>query len=114
MAGRTWTYYKKNPEAYKRKKIYDAKLQKRCDQVKKRVEANKKNRDASTYGNGDGLDYDHAVDGFVSESTNRGRKEKSRKKGFKRRKKKEKCKCNCKRKCKCRTHKKIKNSKKNK
>lgn len=110
MAGRTWTYYKKNPEAYKRKKIYDAKLQKRSDQVRKRVEANKANRDAGTYGNGDDLDYDHCEGKMIPKEKNRGRK------GEGGRKSKEKCGCSskCKKKCRCRHHKKVKDSKKKK
>ncbi len=49
---------------------------------------NKKNRENGTYGNGDGMDVSHQNDGSTkseSESTNRGRREKSRKKGSKRR-----------------------------
>lgn len=54
---------------------------------KYRAELNKYNRDKGTYGNGDGKDASHKggkIAGFESESKNRGRREKSRKKGSKR------------------------------
>lgn len=53
-----------------------------------RAALNKKNRENGTYGNGDGKDLSHQPDGSTkseSESKNRGRREKSRKKGSKRR-----------------------------
>ena len=84
---RTAKYYSKNADARKKKLKYDKEFQKRPKQVKKRVEANRANRKAGTYGNGDGKDYDHAVGRMVSESTNRGRKgEGGRKKKVKYRK----------------------------
>ena len=49
-----------------------------------RAKLNKYNRDKGTYGNGDGKDASHKngkITGFVDESTNRGKREKSRKKG---------------------------------
>ena len=55
--------------------------------IANRVELNKINREAGTYGNGDGLDVSHKPDGSTtmeSEGANRGRKEKSRLKGSKR------------------------------
>ena len=65
-----------------KKKKYDAEFQKKPAQVKKRVEANRANRQAGTYGNGDGKDYDHATKRMVKASTNRGRKgEGNRRKG---------------------------------
>ena len=50
-----------------------------------RAKLNKFNRKKGTYGNGDGLDASHKggkIKGFESQSKNRGRREKSRKKGF--------------------------------
>lgn len=85
---RSARYYRKNKKARDKKKKYDRKLQKRPDQVRKRVEANRANRKAGTYGNGDGKDYDHATKRMVSAKTNRGRRgEGGRKKGSKKRKK---------------------------
>lgn len=48
-----------------------------------RARLNRKNRAAGTYGNGDGKDMSHKEEGIVpeDESKNRGRKEKSRRKG---------------------------------
>ena len=57
---------------------------------KKRAKLNKINRDKGTYGNRDGLDVSHMRSGgkiiLEDESTNRGRKEKSRLQGSKRKK----------------------------
>lgn len=47
----------------------------------KRAKLNKYNREKGTYGNGDSLDASHKggkIVGFEAESTNRGRREKSR------------------------------------
>jgi hypothetical protein len=55
---------------------------------KRRAALNKYNRKKGTYGNGDGLDASHRggkIVGFEKASKNRGRAEKSRKKGSKRR-----------------------------
>tara|TARA_R110002012_G_C11473910_1_gene594272 strand:- start:358 stop:624 length:267 start_codon:yes stop_codon:yes gene_type:complete len=52
-----------------------------------RSKLNKKNREDGTYGNGDGLDKSHQKDGSLKDeksSKNKGRIEKSRKKGSKR------------------------------
>ena len=54
---------------------------------KYRAKLNKYNREQGTYGNGDGKDAVHKkgkISGFEPESKNRGRREKSRKKGSKR------------------------------
>ena len=64
---------------------YDKKFNKKPGQRKKRAQLNKYNRDKGTYGNGDKKDASHIggkIVGFESESKNRGRREKSRKKGF--------------------------------
>lgn len=62
------------------------KFQSSPSQIKKRTELNRINHEKGTYGNGDGKDVSH-VNGGVKlepESTNRGRKEKSRMNGSKR------------------------------
>lgn len=68
-------YYRKNKQARDKKKDYDTELNKRPEQVQKRVEANKARRTAKRNGkNVEGKDYDHAVKRFVKTKTNRGRK----------------------------------------
>jgi hypothetical protein len=68
-------YYATHPEARKKKQAYDAKLNSKPAQVKKRVESNAKRREAKSKGQSiKGKDYDHAVGKFVSVKTNRGRK----------------------------------------
>jgi hypothetical protein len=86
--GKTAKYYKANPEARKKKAATDAKINKRPSQVKKRVESNKKRRDAVAAGQDiKGKDYDHAVNRFVKTKTNRGRAgEGGRRKGSNKRK----------------------------
>lgn len=76
MASRTAEYYKKNPEARKKKAAYDKKYNKKPSSLRKRVECNRKNRQAGTYGNGDGMDWAHTKNGFKSKkaSDNRGSK----------------------------------------
>jgi excinuclease UvrABC helicase subunit UvrB len=81
---KTAKYYQENPKARAKKDAYNKEYNKKPSAVKKRVEANAANRKAGTYGNSDGLDYDHAVKRFVTATTNRGRAEKSRLKGSKR------------------------------
>lgn len=83
MKSTTAKFYSKNPASREKKQKYDAEFQKKPAQVKKRVEANRANREANSP-KGDKRDYDHAVKKFVPESVNRGRKEKSRLKGSKR------------------------------
>ena len=64
---------------------YDKKFNKKPDQRRKRAELNRYNRKKGTYGNGDGLDASHKggkIVGLEPQSKNRGRREKSRKKGF--------------------------------
>ena len=79
---RTAKYYKDNPKAKAKKDSYNKEFNRKPSQLKKRRELAKKNREADKRGiSRKGKDYDHAVGGYVSSSTNRGRKEKSRKKG---------------------------------
>lgn len=75
MASKSAEYYRKNPEARKKKQAYDATLNKRPAQVKKRVESNAKRREAKKKGqNIKNKDYDHSTNRFVSVKTNRGRR----------------------------------------
>ena len=72
MAGKTSEYYKKNPEARKKR----LEQQKRYQKTKKgkaiKNNANKLNRKLGTYGNGDGLDAAH-----YKGSTTQGRLQKA-------------------------------------
>ena len=76
MASRTSEYYKKNPEARKRRLKQQAKYDKKPSQKKKRAELNRLNRERGTYGNGDGKDVSHRSDGSTvleAQSKNRAR-----------------------------------------
>ena len=76
MASRTSEYYKKNPEARKRRLKQQAAYDKKPSQKKKRAELNRLNRERGTYGNGDGKDVSHRTDGSTvleSQSKNRAR-----------------------------------------
>lgn len=75
MAGRTSQYYKTHPEARAKRLEYQAEYNKRADQLKKRIELNKVNRDRGQYGDGDGKDMSHKRNGRIVEesaSKNRG------------------------------------------
>lgn len=69
-------YYRENPTARALKNKYQSVFNRKPEQVKKRVELNKINRDKGTYGNGDGKDASHTKNGIrmKSASTNRGSK----------------------------------------
>ena len=89
LAGKGRSYKKRGMTARSiaKKKKYDAEYQKKRSAVKKRVQANRANRRAGTYGNGDGKDASHKngkIAGFEDQSKNRARREKSRLKGSKR------------------------------
>jgi len=76
MASRTSKFYKENPEARKKRNDYQKKYNRKDMQIRKRVELNKINRKAGTYGNGDGLDVSHKKSGgteMESQSKNRAR-----------------------------------------
>ena len=75
MAGRTSEYYKTHPEARKKRLEYQAEYNKRADQLKKRIELNRVNRERGQYGDGDGKDMSHKRNGRIVEesaSKNRG------------------------------------------
>jgi hypothetical protein len=59
MAQSTSEYYKKNPEARKRRQKQQSKYNKTNNGLKIRTNANKLNRQLGTYGNGDGMDASH-------------------------------------------------------
>ena len=70
-------YYRKNRTAAKKKQKYDAELNKRPEQVKKRVESNRARRKAKASGKDiKGKDASHTKNGMVFKktATNRGSK----------------------------------------
>jgi hypothetical protein len=66
-------YYDANPEAKAKKKAYDTKYHSTEERRKYRSFLNKKNRQAGTYGNGDGKDYDHAEARMILQRRNRAK-----------------------------------------
>jgi hypothetical protein len=76
----TAKYYAANPEARKKRLEYQADYNKKPEQLKKRIELNRENRERGTYGNGDKLDVSHRKGGktvLESASKNRGSKSNS-------------------------------------
>jgi hypothetical protein len=55
----TSDYYKKNPEARRRRNLQQAKYNKTKYGMRLRISANRANRKLGTYGNGDGKDAAH-------------------------------------------------------
>lgn len=74
MASKTSEYYKNNPEAAEKRREWQRKENKKKKKKLYRAFLNKKNRDAGTYGNGDGLDYDHTERRFMKAKRNRSKK----------------------------------------
>jgi hypothetical protein len=70
----TSKFYKENPEAAEKRRAYQRKYNKSEERKKYRAFLNKKNRNAGTYGNGDGLDYDHTEKRFMKARLNRSKK----------------------------------------
>ena len=73
---KTAQHYAKNAESRAKKKEYDKAYSAKSSSKKKRVEANKANRKAGTYGNGDRLDASHSKRGKIrmeAQSKNRAR-----------------------------------------
>lgn len=71
----TAKYYATHPEARKKRLEYQAEYNKRADQLKKRIELNRVNRERGQYGDGDGKDMSHKKNGRIVEesaSKNRG------------------------------------------
>jgi hypothetical protein len=80
MKGKTAKYYASNPEARKKRLEYQAEYNKRPEQLKKRIELNKINRDRGQYADKDGKDMSHKKNGRIVEesaSKNRGSKSNS-------------------------------------
>jgi hypothetical protein len=71
---KTKKFYGENPESYEKKKAYDKKYHSTRERKMYRAFLNKKNRQAGTYGNGDGKDYDHEEKRFISAVKNRSKK----------------------------------------
>jgi hypothetical protein len=71
---KTKKFYEENPESYEKKKAYDKKYHSTRERKMYRAFLNKKNRQAGTYGNGDGKDYDHEEKRFISAVKNRSKK----------------------------------------
>lgn len=79
MTSRTTLYYRSHPKAREKKKEYDSEFEKKPEQVKKRVELKRKNREHDKkYGKASrkGKDLSHTSHGLVykSKSANRGSK----------------------------------------
>lgn len=73
-------YYAENPESKAKKAKYDTEYHSTKKRRKYRSELVKKNREAGTYGNGDGKDYDHTEGRFMSASKNRAKDRPKKKK----------------------------------
>ena len=76
MLSKSAKYFRDNPEARKKKNAYNTAYHSTPERKKYRVKLNKANRDAGTYGNGDGKDMSHTKSGKMvkeSASTNRAR-----------------------------------------
>ena len=74
--GKSAEYYANNPEARAKKAEYDTKYQATPERRRYRAFLNRKNREAGTYGNGDGKDVSHLKGGgtvMEDESSNRAR-----------------------------------------
>lgn len=71
---KTSIYYANNPEAAEKRRRWQRKENKKKKKRKYRAFLVKKNRDAGTYGNGDGKDYDHGERRFMSAKRNRSKK----------------------------------------
>jgi hypothetical protein len=73
---KTAKHYAKNAKSRAKKKKYDSEYSSKPSAKKKRVQANKANRKAGTYGNGDKLDASHSKKGKIrmeAQSKNRAR-----------------------------------------
>ena len=78
LAGKHPSYLKLNwsPSSIARKRAYDKKYNASKEKINYRAELNQANRDAGTYGNGDGKDMSHKKDGKMAlehQSRNRAR-----------------------------------------
>lgn len=71
---KTSKYYASNAKARAKKAEYDTEYHSTRERKKYRAYLNKKNRDAGTYGNGDGKDWDHDERRMIPASRNRAKK----------------------------------------
>ena len=67
-------YFRENPEAREKKNAYNKEYHSSDERKKYRAFLNKVNRRMGTYGNGDGLDFDHSGRKMISASKNRAKK----------------------------------------
>ena len=67
-------YVRENPEAREKKNTYNTEYHSSDERKKYRAFLNKVNRRMGTYGNGDGLDFDHSERKMISASKNRAKK----------------------------------------
>jgi len=67
-------YFDENPEAKEKKNKYNTKYHQTKERKKYRAFLNRVNRKKGTYGNGDGLDYDHDEKKLIPQSKNRSKK----------------------------------------
>jgi len=67
-------YFDENPEAKAKKDEYNTKYHQTKERKRYRAFLNRINRKKGTYGNGDGLDYDHDERKLIPESKNRSKK----------------------------------------
>lgn len=74
MPSKSKKFYDANPRSKELKKKYDTEYHSTPERKKYRAFLNKKNRDAGTYGNGDGMDYDHTERKFITKERNRAKK----------------------------------------
>lgn len=74
MPSKSKKYYASNAKARAKKAEYDTKYHSTAERKKYRAFLNKKNRDAGTYGNGDGKDWDHDERKMIPSSRNRAKK----------------------------------------
>ena len=84
LAGSHSSYLKRGMSASSiaKKLAYDKKYQKKSSAVRKRVAANRANRRAGTYGNGDDKDASHKKNGkIVMEARSKNRARNGQKKG---------------------------------
>jgi hypothetical protein len=67
-------YFRENDEAREKKNAYNKEYHSSEERKKYRAFLNKVNRKMGTYGNGDGLDFDHSERKMISASKNRAKK----------------------------------------
>lgn len=74
MASKTSIFYRNNPEAAEKRRRWQRKENKKKKKRLYRAFLMRKNREAGTDGNGDGLDYDHTERRFMKAKRNRSKK----------------------------------------